>query len=282
MFRRGQIPVGLPHMPGLEAAGTVRAVGPGVHGLAPGDRVTALTLDGGGCAEIALARADLAIRLDGPTAAIPPALAAAFPCNVTVAWGMLHSAARLAPGETVLVLAAAGGVGTAAAQIARLLGAGRVLGATSTPEKAAYAARFGYDGVALYADLPDLVARHTDGRGVDVVLDSVGGPPRTTAMGLLAPLGRQVIFGDAAQDDPAIQPNSLWFGSRGLVGYNLGDLAHRAPTLIREHLERAATLVATGEVRIDVTEYPLTEAAKAHQALTDRHSTGKLVLRTAD
>ncbi|MFJ4674529.1 MULTISPECIES: zinc-binding alcohol dehydrogenase family protein [unclassified Kitasatospora] len=279
MFRRGQIQVGLPHVPGLEATGTVRAVGEGVTGLRPGQRVTALTLDGGGYAEVVLARADLTVVLEGPRAIADPALAAAFPCNVPVALGLLESAARLLPGESVLVLAAAGGVGTAAAQIARRAGASLVLGAASTVTKAKYAADFGYDEVVPYEALAELVADRTDGRGVDVVLDSVGGEQRAAAAGLLAPLGRQLIFGDAAQQDAPVQPDHLWFGSRALVGYNIGDLAHRAPELVRGHLERAAELVAAGDVRVDFTEFALADAAEAHRTLTDRSSTGKLVLR---
>ncbi|PYC63886.1 NADPH:quinone reductase [Micromonospora arborensis] len=279
MFRRGQIQVGLPHVPGLEATGTVRAVGEGVIGLRPGQPISALTLDGGGYAEVALARADLTVALEGSRAVADPALAAAFPCNVPVAQGLLESAARLLPGESVLVLAAAGGVGTAAAQIARLAGASLVLGATGTTAKATYAAAFGYDEVVPYEALADLVAERTDGRGVDVILDSVGGEQRTKAAGMLAPLGRQLIFGDAAQQDEPVQPNHFWFGSRAMVGYNIGDLAHRAPKLVQRHLERAAELVAAGDVRVEVTEFDLADAAEAHRTLADRSSTGKLVLR---
>lgn len=277
MFRRGQIPVGLPHVPGLEVSGTVETVGPGVEDLQPGQRVAALTLDGGGYAEKAIARADLTTPVE-----VPLQQAAAFPCNVTTAWGVLRSAARLAPGESVLVLAAAGGVGTAAAQIARLHGAATVLGAASSPDKRAYARSFGYDGLAGYDHLADLVRQHAGDAGVDVILDSVGGPGRAEAASLLAPFGRQVIFGDAAEQDISVEANSLWFGGYSLAGYNLGGLAHRSPHLLRSHLESAAGLVAGGDLRLDITEFGLADAAKAHRLLTDRASTGKLVLRVAD
>ncbi|MEV6952458.1 alcohol dehydrogenase catalytic domain-containing protein [Streptomyces sp. NPDC051183] len=118
MFRRGQFPVGLPHVPGLEAVGTVRSVGEGVTGLRPGQRVAALTLDGGGNAEFVSARAELTVPLEGELAELPSALAAAALCNGATAWGVVHAAARVEQGDTVLVLAAAGGVGTAAAQLA--------------------------------------------------------------------------------------------------------------------------------------------------------------------
>lgn len=281
MFRRGQIPVGLPHVPGLEVSGTVEAVGPDVSDIKPGQRVAALTLDGGGYAERAIARASLTVPLEGTRASLSLQQAAAFPCNVTTAWGVLHSAARLAPGDTVLVLAAAGGVGTAAAQIARMNGAGKVLGVASSPHKRAYAQSFGYDSLAGYEDLAGFVRRHVGDAGVDVILDSVGGPGRAEAASLLAPFGRHVIFGNASQQDISVGADSLWFACYALAGYNLGALAHRSPLLLRAHLESAAGLVANGDLRLDIAEFDLADAAKAHRLLTDRASTGKLVLRVA-
>ncbi|MFG3553421.1 zinc-binding alcohol dehydrogenase family protein [Micromonospora sp. NPDC047557] len=275
MFRRGQIPVGLPHLPGLEVTGTVERVGADVRGLAAGARVAALTLDGGGYAEYALVRADHAIELDGPLAGLSPVLAAAFPCNVPVAWGVVHAAARVLPTDTVLITAPGGGVGTAAAQLARNAGAGAVYGVTSSTAKAAYAAGFGYDEVWVGA-VPA-------GRTFDVVLDSVGGGLRQRALELLAPFGRYVVLGDAADaGDRSFAGNELWGSGASVGGYNLGALAHRRPDLLGEHLREAAVSVATGAVRIDVTEVPLTDVAKAHELLESRMSTGKYVLRVHD
>ncbi|WP_116246370.1 zinc-binding dehydrogenase [Nocardiopsis sp. FIRDI 009] len=277
MFRRGQFEIGVPHVPGLEASGTVREVGPDVAGLVPGQRVAALTLAGGGYAERVVAPAALTVALDD---GVPGDLGAAFPCNVTVALGLLRDAARLREGESVLVTGAAGGVGTAAAQIARRMGASAVYGVASTPDKAAYAADFGYDHVFTYEDLVGRVRERTGGTGVDVLLDAVGGPVRKEAMDLLAFFGRHVVFGDAAQEDAEFTGVGLWSSSRSVGGYNLGGMVAARPDLARDRLEEAARLVADGAVRIDVTTFRLDEAAKAHELLESRRSTGKYVLST--
>ncbi|MGV9687969.1 quinone oxidoreductase family protein [Streptomyces sp. NPDC003444] len=278
MFRRGQFPVDLPHFPGLEAVGTVRAVGEGVTGFEPGDRVAALTLGGGGNAEVVAVGAEHAVRLDGELADLDGALAAGALCNVTTALGVLTSAGHLAEGETVVVLAAAGGVGTAAAQLARSLGAGTVIGVTSSPAKAEYARGFGYDSVVPYEELEREVAERTGGTGADLVLDSVGGAFRSSVTGLLAAFGRHVIFGNAAAEDVTFEGNHPWYTNSSLAGYNLGGVAGRAPRLLRAHLEQALTEVAKGTVRVDVTVLPLAGAARAHELLETRASTGKYVL----
>ncbi|MEY9877203.1 NADPH2:quinone reductase [Streptacidiphilus sp. MAP12-33] len=278
MFRRGQFPVDLPHRPGLEAAGTVRALGEGVTGLSAGQPVAALTLAGGGQADVAIAPAEHVVPLDGTLAGLDPALAAGALANVATAYGVLTSAGRLAPGETVVVLAAAGGVGTAAAQLARRLGARAVIGAASTPAKAGYAARFGYDAVVGYEELAAEIDRRTDGAGADLVLDSVGGAYRERITPMLGLFGRHVIFGNAAQDDVSFEGNHVWYHSSSLTGYNLGGVAHRAPALLRDYLESALASVAGGSVSVDLTVLPIQDVAKIHELLESRASTGKYVL----
>ncbi|MFD0147285.1 MULTISPECIES: quinone oxidoreductase family protein [unclassified Streptomyces] len=278
MFRRGQFPVDLPHFPGLEAVGTVRAVGGDVTGFEVGDRVAALTLGGGGNAEVVAVGAEHAVRLDGDLAGLDGAVAAGALCNVTTALGVLTSAGRLAKGETVVVLAAAGGVGTAAAQLARSLGAATVIGVTSSPAKAAYARAYGYDSVVSYDELEREVAERTGGAGADLVLDSVGGAFRSSVTGLLAAFGRHVIFGNAAAEDVTFEGNHPWYTNSSLAGYNLGGVAGRAPALLRAHLEQALTEVAKGTVRVDVTVLPLQDVTRAHELLETRASTGKYVL----
>ena len=279
MFRRGQFEIGVPHVPGMEVAGTVSALGDGVTGLEVGTTIAALTLAGGGYAETVVTRADWSVRLDDPAVSPSPPLAAAFPCNVLTARGVLDLSARLRSGETVLVTAPAGGVGTAAVQVARRMGAAAVYGVTGSPEKAAYAREFGYEEVFGYEDLAEDLAEITGGRGVDVLLDSVGGPLRRAGFGLLAPFGRHVIFGNAADDDAEFTGTTIWSESRSLTGFNLGALAHQRPDLVRGSLAEAAAEVASGALRIDVTELPLAEAAKAHEIIESRGATGKYVLR---
>ncbi|MFG2121842.1 zinc-binding alcohol dehydrogenase family protein [Streptomyces sp. NPDC048710] len=280
MFRRGQFPVDLPHFPGLEAVGTVRAIGEGVTGLTVGEEVAALTLGGGGNADVVAVPAAHVVPLTGRLAGVDRAAAAGALCNVTTALGVLTSAGHLAAGETVVVLAAAGGVGTAAAQLARVLGAGTVIGATSSADKAEYARTFGYDSVVPYEQLADEVAERTGGRGADLVLDSVGGSFRSEVTGLLAAFGRHVIFGNAADSDVTFEGNHPWYTNSSLAGYNLGGVAGRAPELLRTHLEQALAHVAAGEVRVDTTVLPLKDVAHAHELLETRASRGKYVLDT--
>ncbi|GAA1431178.1 hypothetical protein GCM10009601_49750 [Streptomyces thermospinosisporus] len=240
--------------------------------------MAALTLGGGGNAEVVAVGAEHAVRLDGPLAGLDSALAAGALCNVTTAIGVLTSAGRLAEGESVVVLAAAGGVGTAAAQLARTLGAATVIGVTSSPAKAEYARGFGYDSVVSYDDLEREVAERTGGAGADLVLDSVGGAFRSSVTGLLAPFGRHVVFGNAAAEDVTFEGNHPWYTSTSLAGYNLGGVAGRAPHLLRAHLEQALARVAGGTVRVDVRLLPLKDVAHAHELLETRASTGKYVL----
>lgn len=280
MFRRGQFPVDLPHFPGLEAVGTVRAVGEGVTGFEVGQEVAALTLGGGGNAEVAAVSADHTVPLTGSLTGIDRAAAAGALCNVTTALGVLTSAGHLATGETVVVLAAAGGVGTAAVQLARLLGAGTVIGVTSSPAKAEYARTYPYDSVVPYEDVAAEVAERTDGKGADLVLDSVGGAFRSEVTGLLAAFGRHAVFGNAADSDVTFEGNHPWYTNSSLVGYNLGGVAGRAPHLLRAHMEQALAHVASGEVRVDTTVLPLKDVAHAHELLETRASTGKYVLDT--
>ncbi|WP_031065770.1 quinone oxidoreductase family protein [Streptomyces sp. NRRL WC-3742] len=281
MFRRGQFEPGTPHVPGLEVTGTVRALGEGVTTLRPGQRVAALTLAGGGYAEVAVARERLTVALDGELDAIPAPVAAAFPCNLPVSWAILHEVARVREGESVLVLAGAGGVGSGAAQIARHLGAGRVFGAVGSAAKLGPATRFGYDEVLTYEELERRIPELTDGQGVDVLLDSVGGPVRARALDLLAPLGRHVVYGNASQQDHTYEANLMWYTAKTVAGYNIGGLANRRPDLVHGHLVECARLLASGAVRIETTELALEDVAKAHEILERRDSTGKFVLRVS-
>ncbi|MPY29836.1 zinc-binding dehydrogenase [Streptomyces adustus] len=264
---------------GLEVSGTVAATGAGVTGLEAGAEVAAYLPDGGGYAQYALAPASFVFPLAGP--ALDLRTAGAAPLVLTTAYGVLSGAGRIAPGDTVLVHAAAGGVGSAAAQLARTLGAAAVYGTVSTPEKARYARRFGYDDVFLRDGFAEAVAEATSGRGVDLVLDPVGGPTRLASLEVLAPFGRVAVYGEAARHpDLTLPVLSLWKNNRVLTGYNIGDLARRAPETLRRHAVAALAQAASGAVRIDITaEYDLADAAQAHQVLESGGNMGKAVLR---
>src|SRR5260221_2885812 len=187
MGRRGDYHASpLPFVPGLEVSGHIHALGDGVAGLTIGQPVAAFTLTGGYAdyvAASALLTFPLAASLDLRTAA-------AFPTVVPTATALLTEVARVQPGESVLIHAASGGVGTVAVQIARLLGAGKLIGVVSREEKREYARSFGYDEVLLQSDFASQVRELTGGRGGHVILESIGGEGVGFRLVGVPPLGR--------------------------------------------------------------------------------------------
>jgi NADPH2:quinone reductase len=278
LYRRGVVDVPLPFVPGIEVSGHVRAVGPDVEGLRPGQPVAALTIvDSGGYAEAVVTSADLVAPLDGLDLGLD--VAAAIPSNSTTAFLVLDRAARIEPGETVLVHAAAGGVGSQLGQAARQLGAGRVVGTVGGPAKIETARGFGYDDVVLRDDLPDRVADLTGGRGFDIVVDMVGGPARRTSLDALAPMGRMIVMGNASgADDVGVSANELWFTNKSVSGFNLAAFSAAFPADAGRALRRAVAAAASGDLRLQVEELPLEQAAEAHRRIESGATTGKLVL----
>ncbi len=258
-------------VPGLEVSGEVAALGDDVTGLAVGDPVAAYLPDGGGYAEYALAPAEFAFPLDGISLRDGGGAALVL----TTAYGVLAGAARLAAGDSVLIHAAAGGVGSAAVQIARALGAAAVYGTVGSPVKAEYAKRFGYDAIHPREGFAERLPE------VDVILDPVGGPTRLASLPLLAPFGRLAVYGEAGRHpDLSLPVLPLWRNNRTVAGYNIGDLARRAPSTVRAHALAALSLLSSGAIRLDVTaELPLHEARTAHEALSAGRNTGKTLLR---
>ncbi|GAA5040750.1 NADPH2:quinone reductase [Thermocatellispora tengchongensis] len=277
LMRQGKMP-GLrpPVVPGLEAAGRVAAVGEGVRGFTPGAPVAAFTFSG--YAQFAAVDARLAVPLgDFPDTAF----AATVPCAAVSGYLMLDHLARLRQGETVLIHGAAGGVGGLAAQIARALGAERVLGTVGRPGKAEYAAGLGYDEVFDRQDFTSAVADLTKGRGVDVVLEMLGGEHVTRSLDALAPGGRVVYFGDPDFASQATVPvQRLRSANHGVLGFSLGGLAWQSPGLWRPAAESVLRLAREGRLQSTVTgAYPLSEASAAHALLESGRSVGKLVLQ---
>ena len=280
MARRGDWDISLPFVPGLEVAGTVLAAGTGVDPGLVGTTMVAFT-GSGGYAEVAVADAALAIPV-GTDTALPWPAAVAAACMLPTAWGVLFGAGRLQAGESVLVHAAAGGVGSIIGQLAREHGAGLVIGVVSTPEKAAYAAQFDcWDELLLADDFRTEAAAVSPRRGFDVICDSVGGTARLAGLGLLAPLGRLVVFGNAsASPEVSCGLQRLQETNRGAAGYNIADLASRMPSVYRRHAMSALRLLEEGRLRLDITGvFPLEQAAMAHDLLESRRTTGKLTLK---
>lgn len=282
LYRRGLIDVPRPFVPGIEVSGYIRALGEGVTGLRIGQPVAALTIvHSGGYAEVVLTSAALTFPLDTLNGTVDLQTAAAFPSNTTTAYLVISMTARLTAGETVLIHAAAGGVGSALGQMARALGADRVLGTVGSPQKIAYAESLGYDRVFLSQGFGEQVRRITEGAGVDIVVDQVGGSARMESLELLRSLGRLVILGNASNaEDVSFSANTLWFANKGVFGFNLADLSAVFPERVAPAAQAALRLVAQGKVRVDVTGVlPLEQAAEAQRRIEQRGTTGKLILR---
>jgi NADPH2:quinone reductase len=274
--RTGLYPNPLPFTPGIEGAGIVDAVGPEVTDVRVGDRV-AYALALGAYAERALVPA---WKLVSVPEDVDLSVAAAAMVQGLTAHYLTHSTYPLKPGDTVLVHAAAGGTGSLIVQMAKLRGA-RVIGTVSTEEKAQRAREAGADAVILYTrqDFEAEVKRLTEGRGVDVVYDSVGQATFDKSMNCLKPRGLLVLFGQASGPVPPIDP--LLLSTKGSFFLTRPHLMHYMAT--REELdERAQALfqwIRQGRVRIRIERIlPLAEAAEAHRILAGRASAGKLLL----
>ncbi|MCX4422301.1 quinone oxidoreductase family protein [Streptomyces mirabilis] len=271
----------LPFVPGLEASGRVRALGAGVTGLAVGQEVAALT-QGGAYADVVVADAVTVFPL-------PPGVdlrtGATLPTVLPTAYALIHTVGRLQPGETVLVQGAAGGVGTVLGQLASAAGAGAVLGVVSSEAKAEYAREHGYDEVfVISSTTPSFVKEvreATDGRGVDLALDPVGGETLRASLDSLAPFGRLVSFGNASGAQPwQVGQPDLYPLALSVSGFSILTLAQTSPTELRALTERAFRTVVDGVVSLPVTaEFALPDAAEAHRLMGTRTSTGKLLLR---
>jgi NADPH2:quinone reductase len=266
-----------PFVPGVEVAGTVRRLGAGVTGLRPGQPVAALTR-GRGYAEAVTAAADLTMPLPADLAGRPES--GGMLVTTQLALMLLRRVARVLPDETVLLHGAAGGVGSVTGQLARHYGLRPLLGTVSAPAKADFARRHGFAHVFGYADFDEGVREVTGGRGVDVVLDPVGGAVRARSFELLAPFGRLITYSNISRE-PEVAPDAGWLRARaaGYAGFSGGQLPHRAPELVRPALLEAVELVRTGVLDIAVTAtYPLAQAAEAHRVFERRAAVGKLVL----
>jgi NADPH2:quinone reductase len=262
-------PAELPLIPGGEVVGTTP----------DGRRVVALVA-GGGYAEKAVAFEPA--MWDVPDG-VSDGQALALVLQGTTAWHLLRTSAQLRAGESVVVHAAAGGVGTIAVQLAKRFGAGRVIGVASSDEKRDLATRLGADAV-VDSDAEDMKAalrEANDGARVDVVLEMVGGRTFERSLEALAPFGRLVHFGQAAREGaPPVDPGRLMGTSRGVLGFWLVHMMRR-PDLMSEAMEGMFEMVVNGELEAVVGgDYPLADARKAHEDIRSRGTVGKLVLTT--
>jgi NADPH:quinone reductase-like Zn-dependent oxidoreductase len=255
-----------------DVVGTVSALGPGVDPALAGTRVAVLLEDA--YADYVLAGTDWLVPVP---AELPAEAASMLPTVGAVALGALR-AGRLANGETVLVTAGAGGIGHLAVQLARLLGAATVVATAGSPAKLDVLAGLGADVTVNHGDpgWADEVRGSVPG-GVDVALDAIGGAALPASIGLLAPLGRVVVYG-AASGELASVPVRAMFGLRSLTGFSLLAWRAAAASQARADIAELAGLLASGELRVMTRALPLSDAVQAHQLLEDRTVAGRLIL----
>lgn len=265
-----------PFIPGGEAAGVVRAVGSGVTSLAPGDRVAATLVYGAFAEQIVVPEA-AAVKLPD---AVGFEVGAATLLTYATTLHALVDRAALKSGETLLVLGAAGGVGTAAVELGKLLGA-RVIAAASSEEKIAYCKERGADEGIVYSreDLKERAKALTRGEGANVIYDPVGGPYAEAALRSIAWEGRYLVVGFAAGDIPKIPLNLVLLKGCQIVGVFWGSFAVREAEKNRENARRILAWVAEGKLRPHLDGVSKFEEAGAALARMERREVkGKLVL----
>lgn len=277
LIRRGAfagygLPMQPPYTPGIEAAGTIRAVGAGVTTLEVGDRVATLSIaTGGGYAEVMVAPAAVTFRLpDG----VDPANAVAALPNATTAQLSLTRAVTVPRDAKVLVLGATGALASVYPSIARRLGASEVVGAVRSAGRIAEAEQLGFDRVVLSGELLDAL----DGDRFDIVVDPVGGELRATSLRLLADMGRLIAVGSADSRGHSADTNELWFTNRGIVGFAVGQFLLQSPEAAAPAAEEALSAIADGAIKLGVGTYPLESASKAHARMDAGQVSGRLLL----
>jgi len=267
-----------PFSPGSEVSGTVKKVGEGVEHLKVGDRVIAFT-SWGGFAEEVVAEAAKLITIPNE---ISFATAASFTLVYGTSYHALKDRAQLKPGETLLVLGAAGGVGLATVELGKLMGA-HVIAAASSDEKLEVCRQYGADEVINYAteDLKEQVKQLTAGRGVDVVFDPVGGNYSEAALRGMAWGGRYLVVGFAAGDIPRIPLNLPLLKGCAIVGVFWGAFTEHNPKGNQQNFQDLITWLVGGELKPYISAtYPLEHAADALNDMLQRKVTGKVVLLT--
>src|SRR5688572_3510411 len=269
----------LPFSPGSELAGVVKEVGAGVRGFKPGDKVMAFTTYGAFAEEVkteASRLIPLPEKMDFVTGA-------AFLLTYGTTDHALRDRGALAAGETLLVLGAAGGVGLAAVEIGKALGA-RVIACASTDEKLAVCRDHGADATINYAaeDLRERIRALTEGRGADVIYDPVGGAYSEPAFRSITWRGRHLVVGFAAGEIPKLPLNLALLKGASVVGVFWGDFVRREPAHFAESLRQLTKWYADGRLKPHVSQtLPLEKAAEALKLMAPRQVTGKLVLTVA-
>jgi NADPH2:quinone reductase len=267
----------LPFVPGAEIAGVVERDG---AGFTAGQRVVSLVGTGGYAEYVAAPAATTFPIADG----VDDTTALALLLQGLTAWHLYRTSAKLAPGESVVVHAAAGGVGSIAVQLGKPLGAGRVIATASTEEKRALALELGADAAVdvTREDLKDALIEANLGDRVDVVLEMAGGRVFDASLDALAPFGRLVTYGIASREPNTVSTGALMRTSRAVVGFWLMHCLRRPAELVDAPLSELFERAAAGELRVVEGEtYPLSEVRRAHEDLQARRTSGKVTLNPA-
>jgi NADPH2:quinone reductase len=275
-----QVRIPPPFVPGNEAAGIVAAIGDGVSHVAVGDNVVLVTPNGGAFAEKCVVD-------KASVSQLPEGLSYEQGAGFTVTYGTsyhaLKQSADLRAGETILILGAAGGVGITAVEIAKAMGA-RVIAAASSAEKLEFAKSAGADELINYSDVPlkDAVKELSDGKGVDVVYDPVGGDLAQQALRATARHGRYLIIGFASGDIPNFPANIALLKEASIIGVWWGPWATRNPRENQNNMQQILQLMSSGTIRPRDNElHALDDFVAAFRSITERRAKGKVIFRVS-
>ncbi|KUH96790.1 NADPH:quinone oxidoreductase [Mycolicibacterium acapulense] len=265
----------MPYTPGGEVAGVVRSAPDSAH-VKAGDRVAALTMLCGAMAEVVALPAERVFKLPDN---VSFEAGAGLLFNDLTMHHALRTRGRLAEGETVLVHGAAGGIGTSTLRLAPAWGASRVIAVVSTEEKGAVATAAGATDVVPVEGFKDKVKELTEGRGVDIVVDPVGGDRFTDSLRSLAPGGRLLVVGFTGGEIPTVKVNRLLLNNVDAVGVGWGAWTFTHPNYLAEQWAELEPLLASGKVSAPQPQvFPFERAADAIAALEDRSAKGKVVV----
>lgn len=275
--RYGKKGAKLPFIPGLDAAGYIEKIGSNVKDLREGQRVMAFPKFG--------SYAEYAVASEKLVFSIPDELdfhtAAAAPIVSFLSHKLLNDVARIQKGESIMVHAGAGGVGTTAIQLAKLMGASKVIGTVGSKDKIKTAIESGADHVICYQDedFAERVNELTNGYGVDIILDSVSGSVTDNSMNCLALYGRLVHFGNSSGYIGNVKTVDVHASCRSLLGFSLGTTRKLRPHLLKETAEQVIPYLVNKQLKIKIGhEYQLSEAAEAHRLMENRLNQGKILL----
>lgn len=268
----------LPYIPGIDAAGVIEKIGSCVSNFTVGQRVICFPT-GGSYAEYVVASELLTFPIQDE---IDFEMAAASPIVSFLSHLLLTNVARLVKGETILIHAAAGGVGTTAIQLAKILGAKTVIGTVGHESKISVAKDAGADEVICYnkGDFSKKVMMLTNNKGVDVILDSISGIVSEKSMECLAPFGRLVHFGNSSGETGTFKTVELHSSCRSVLGFSFGTTRQMRPDLLQHTADQVLGYIAERKLNVTIgRKFQLEDARTAHEWMESRKSVGKIILK---